>query len=304
VLTVTFSEESMARIEAAPTELRVLAWLAFLADRPLTDGSDGTNGDGLHKFFYLWDGQLAPQVADALRLAGFVGKAAIFAEAMAMFGTPYPTGRAARTPHFAWSEPRVRLSDTESIVPDLNAFDRRLMALGRRFGPMHALWPDIQTWALGRPALAPWLDAARAGVTEEERLRWLLGQLTFRMAPHGRGVLTAPRTYATLRASALFNAEMLNGSVEQFFSNSSGDIAPEVVDALRAIGLDRHADTVRGRMVLYPAPYPRDRAARARAARARPGLALALDNLTGDVDDGAIHPALLAYARRENVLPR
>ena len=35
-----------------------------------------------------------------------------------------------------------------------------------------------------------------------------------------------------------------------------------------------------------------------------PGLGKALDDLTGGVDDDAIGPALLAYVRREDVLPR
>ena len=298
-----FSAGSLARIEAAPADLRTLAWLAYLADQPLSDGSDGSNGDGLHKFFYLWDGQLAPQVAEALRQAGFDRKAAIFAQAMAMFGDPYPTNDPARAPHFAWNGPRVHVGQYETIVPDLNAFDERLMALGRQFGPMHALWPDIQSWSSGRPALAGWLDVARAGVTDKDRMDWLLGQLELRMAPSVDVLAGAPHAYATLYAANLFNAEMLNGSVEQFFSNSSGNIAPEVVGALQEIGLDRHAGVVQRGMALYSPPYSRDRTVRLRASEAMPGLPKALDDLTGGVDDGAISPALLAYARRQDVLP-
>ncbi len=297
------SEESISRIENAPTSLRTLAWLGYLADQPLSDGSDGSNGDGLHKFFYLWDGQVAPQVANALREAGFAEKAAIFTEAMAMFGTPYSTSDAGRADHFAWNGPRERISETESIVPDLNAFDKQMMALGRQFGPMYRLWPGIQTWALGTPALAPWLDAARAAMTDEERMHWLLSQLRLRIGPVAAELADAPDPYATLYAVNLFNAEMLNGSVVQFFFNNSGDIAPEVAEALHTIGLDRHAAAVRSGMALC-APYSRDRATRLKASKTKPGLVGALDDLTPIVDDGAIGPAMLAYASSTDLLPR
>ena len=217
----TFSAESLARIRSAPGDLRTLAWLAYLADQPLSDGSDGSNGDGLHGFFYLWDGEVAPQVADTLRLAGLTRKAAIFAKAMALFSDPYPTSETARAPRFGCNAPRVRVSEFETIVPDLNALDERLMALGRQFGPIHALWPDIQTWALGTPALAPWLNTARTDVTDEDRMEWLLSQLEFRMAPNATAIASAPHAYASLYAANLFNAEMLNGGVEQFFSKTT-----------------------------------------------------------------------------------
>jgi uncharacterized protein DUF4375 len=48
------------------------------------------------------------------------------------------------------------------------------------------------------------------------------------------------------RAIWELEAEVNNGGFEQYFSNSSGELAPHVVDALRVIGAPAMADIVQG----------------------------------------------------------
>jgi hypothetical protein len=55
---------------------------------------------------------------------------------------------------------------------------------------------------------------------------------------------------------------MLNGSVHQFFYNSAGRYAPEVVTAMRNIGLSTHADVVQRGIDIFRPPYSTDTAQR------------------------------------------
>ena len=58
---------------------------------------------------------------------------------------------------------------------------------------------------------------------------------------------------------------------------------------------------------MFPAPYPVDRQVRGRYFFANGETTdwdKRLDALTGDVDDGAIGAAMLAIARREDLLPK
>jgi hypothetical protein len=60
-------------------------------------------------------------------------------------------------------------------------------------------------------------------------------------------------------------------------------------------------------MAMFPAPYPMDLGARRRYVSAREKTTdwdEKLDALTADVDDGAINAAMLAIAKREDVLPK
>jgi hypothetical protein len=119
-----------------------------------------------------------------------------------------------------------------------------------------------------------------------------------------------PRVCQQLHLLDLFEMEMLNGSVQQFFHNSSGDLAEEVVGAMRELGLEAHAAAVSRGVASFGDPYPVDLAAR--RARFHPppspldsrGLDEHLDALTGEVDDGAIHAAMLRAAKDADILPR
>lgn len=116
-----------------------------------------------------------------------------------------------------------------------------------------------------------------------------------------------PRPYQVLCLLDQFNEEMLNGSVHQFFYNSTGALAPEVAVALREVGLPKHAAAVERGIAMFRPPYPRDTNRRRADYFIHDGTTAfdeALEALTGDVDDGAIPTAMLALAKREGILPR
>jgi hypothetical protein len=66
-------------------------------------------------------------------------------------------------------------------------------------------------------------------------------------------------------------SEISNGGVEQFFSNSTGILAPEAVLGLKRIGKIDLADTLQSAMQLLGEPYPRDREERAKRLAALTG---------------------------------
>ncbi|MBX9628533.1 MAG: DMP19 family protein [Gemmataceae bacterium] len=57
-------------------------------------------------------------------------------------------------------------------------------------------------------------------------------------------------------------SEVRNGGFHQFFSNSTGVLAPEALAGFRAIGSAQWADILAEAVALFGDPYPRDRADR------------------------------------------
>ena len=69
------------------------------------------------------------------------------------------------------------------------------------------------------------------------------------------------------------DAEICNGGFHQFFSNSTGVLAPEAAEGFRAVGLIECAELVESAIAMFHEPYPRDRAARNKVLQTlkRPG---------------------------------
>ena len=59
-------------------------------------------------------------------------------------------------------------------------------------------------------------------------------------------------------------SEIRNGGMHQFFSNSSGVLAPEAVFGYRALGMERCANTIVEAMRFFGDEYPREREPRCR----------------------------------------
>ena len=157
------------------------------------------------------------------------------------------------------------------------------------------------------PALSAWTEAQRAAMPDSDRLDWLGGQLALDGPEEMRRVIRIwPSPYQLLYLLDLVNGEVRNGGVSQFFFNDSGSLAPEVVAALREAGLPRHADAVQRGIDMFRAPYPNNTAQRRAQYFQHDGITPfdnGLDTLTGDVDDGAIGPAMIALAKRDGVMP-
>lgn len=72
----------------------------------------------------------------------------------------------------------------------------------------------------------------------------------------------SPEASRTLFAAHWCQSEINNGGFGQFFSNSTGVLAPEGVQAFRALGMPQTADLIEKAMAAFGAHYPRDRSER------------------------------------------
>ena len=67
-----------------------------------------------------------------------------------------------------------------------------------------------------------------------------------------------PRVARTLFAAHFFESEVANGGLHQFFTNSTGVLAPEALEAFRQIGFSRTAAVLERAMAFFGTPYPRE----------------------------------------------
>jgi hypothetical protein len=100
---------------------------------------------------------------------------------------------------------------------------------------------------------------------EVARLRYLNQALVLRNnlwdktdAEVVQALASLPTEHRTLLVMDIFNAEFSNGGVHQFFSNSSGTVAPEVYEAFRELGLERQAAIYKRALDMFPGNYLRD----------------------------------------------
>ncbi|MEO3997619.1 DUF4375 domain-containing protein [Mesorhizobium sp. CAU 1732] len=68
--------------------------------------------------------------------------------------------------------------------------------------------------------------------------------------------------YIYLYATAIFDGEVANGGLPQFFENSSGALAPCVRDALQEMGLHHYAAIMTQLITAFGAEYPRNQRVR------------------------------------------
>lgn len=73
-----------------------------------------------------------------------------------------------------------------------------------------------------------------------------------------------PEPAAHLLAVQWCQSEVCNGGFHQFFSNSTGVLAPEAAQGFRAIGMPSVADLVEKAMAMFGTPYPRAQKQRCR----------------------------------------
>jgi hypothetical protein len=78
----------------------------------------------------------------------------------------------------------------------------------------------------------------------------------------------SPEASRILFAAHWCQSEINNGGFEQFFSNSTGVLAPEGVQAFRTIGMPQTADLIEEAMAAFGPSYPRERGEREEALEA------------------------------------
>jgi hypothetical protein len=238
---VTFTR----KIAALDADMRRLVLLYVLADR--------WGRDGLHTFFFLDGGAVAPAIRDALESAGLARELDVFSRAMALFGDPYPVANDVRAKFFGYSMPGG----------ELNSFDRRMLALAREFGTRKHYRDSIVGSIERTPALWRRIEGLREKLGEPERLRFLIDALPpvdlwQPGAEIERKLSALSPQQRTLLAAAAFMLEFENGGVHQFFYNSEGSIAPEVRDAMIELGLERQAGIIDRGLAMFGKPYVRD----------------------------------------------
>jgi hypothetical protein len=264
-----------------------------------TELYDAMGVNGIHHFLVGTEGRLAPETAAALQDMGLRRHAALLTDAMALFGKPYPIAYKTR-------RARSRLDEKPSSV------DAFLMEIARRFGSRAEFGKVVEQQAGENAVVRAFFDKAAASIDDDTRASWLAFNVVGLVdtwaseAEITRELGLLPRPYQIIFLLQTFQMEMLNGSVHQYFYNSSGAVARQVVDALREVGLATHADAVQKGIDAFPAPYPVDTMARRKllfvGGEERP-LDKLLGDLTGDVDDGGIQVALVALMKREDILP-
>jgi hypothetical protein len=77
-----------------------------------------------------------------------------------------------------------------------------------------------------------------------------------------RTFAAVPRHAGLLFAAHFSQSEICNGGFAQFFSNSTGVLAPEAIEAFKTIGQDFIAEIIREACSLFGDPFPRDRSLR------------------------------------------
>ncbi|MGA2053529.1 MAG: DUF4375 domain-containing protein [Opitutales bacterium] len=75
----------------------------------------------------------------------------------------------------------------------------------------------------------------------------------------------APTKARNLFAAHWCQSEICNGGFYQFFDNSTGILAPEAVNAFRALGMPKLAEIVSNAMSWFGNEYPRERQSRREA---------------------------------------
>jgi hypothetical protein len=247
-------EAFAARIAPLDDDMRRLVLLAALR-------SGLGYRDSLHTYFSMRGGAIAPMIRDALAEAGLVREHDLFARAMSFFGTPYPTDHDAREKLFGYSKPAGRR----------NAFDAALLAVDREFGSRDRFTDTVVAYVNRSPTLFARIEGLREKLGDNDRMSHLLDALSRKIdweksGPDiARQLAALPKEERNLLALSTFNMEFENGGVHQFFYNSSGDIAPEVLDAMIELGLAPQAEIFKRALALLGEPYIRDNTLRREA---------------------------------------
>ncbi|MER2248696.1 DUF4375 domain-containing protein [Methylorubrum podarium] len=256
---------------------------------------------GLKGFFVLSNSVFLEDALQALDAEGLAAHAALLREGAALFGPDFGGTQARR--YARWSDGSGEIRDP--------ALDAALDRLSERFRALPRLLDEAAARIARSPDLAALYEPLRSGADDDDRLAYLTGGLWACLdhydAPAAvAGRLAAlPPAHARIIVVRIFEAEMLNGSVHQAFFNSSGVLAPDVAAALRAMNLPKHAAAVERGIAMFPAPYPRDTAARrAFMGSQNDAFDTRLGDLTAEVDDGAMHEAMIATARAADILPK
>jgi hypothetical protein len=117
-------------------------------------------------------------------------------------------------------------------------------------------------------------------------------------------VIKLGRPHVYLYATAIFEGEVANGGVQQFFDNSSGALAPTVHDALQEMLLSDYANILGQIIDAFGAPFPRSQLDRLDRIDSDPQLQAILDRASDAIDVWSSEYILAreAYAKKSQLL--
>jgi hypothetical protein len=293
-------DRTLAKLAELDPALRRLVLTEFLAQFTRPDLKwEPDDKEHLVYFFDLWWGDFAPEVRDALRKVGLEVQANVLSEAIRLFGQDHPK---------SWGKGR-----------DAHVHERQLAALDKKFGSQPDYARAIEDYVRREPKLTQWAADMRPQITDDERLTWLMPHLVRAVdlsAPQAvvRGQLAAmPRPYQQLFLLGTLNRELMSENLHEFFCGQSGNVAPEVLQVLRELGLDKHAAAVEEGLTMLPSPYPTNAKQRndfiysPLAPLRRQGINERLSRLSYDLEQSAhdaLDDAMMTLAIREGLLPR
>jgi len=265
-----------------------------------------SDGDGLTSFFSTSTGDVAPEVLVALEEAGLDREERLFGFAMSLFGPSYPTELKVRK---TWFRPA-------SGDHGINLFDDVMGLLGGWFGSRDSFADEIDNYVRARPGLFASIEHQRETTSDRGRLWWLDRQLKQRVdlasppATVEAQLVALPKDYRTLAVLGIFMDEFMNGGVHQFFYDDAGILAPQVVEAMRDVGLERQANVLAKALAQFSEPYPLDTKVRRKAYfdghdwnEWDESLTSLSDDLWEVEDVGAIQTHMAQFARAKGLLP-
>jgi len=284
-----FLAEKSAALPATARDLPYLVLLASLEDYPEAALDGLTIGA---------ESEMAARLLDAMDRHGLDIEARLLRQAVGLFPD--------------WGDsPRNR---SNAVYPAGNGDSPLRQALW----DLAAQWPkghraeDAATALIAaHPALAADYQERLKAASDQDRMAWLSGRLWGECLQGwwlpdeaDRAFFSGGSAQTALMLMDSFLAESYNGSTHQYFSNSSGTMAPQLARVLDLRGLTDHAAAIRSGMALFPAPYPRDTDQRRGVMEAfTDAQNKALEDLTRWADDGAIEAEMIELAREAGLLP-
>lgn len=235
---------------------------------------------------------------DVLERRGLTAQAGLIREALAAFSPEEdPMARYAR-----WSDGSGTILDP--------ALDEQLLNIEARFAPLRAqILQTAEAITRADPTLLAEVSEKASDIDEYAYLEWVQGRILdcagdwYATVDHQDPFVALPRPQHDLAVLHIFMQEVLNGGTHQFFSNSSGGLAPEVYAVLLRADLPEHAAALQQEMDMLGRPYPRDRMLRNNVMDGFDDAQnAALNASTADMEDGKIFAAMQKIARDSGLL--
>lgn len=284
--------ELLARLKDMPAAERDMMLLAVLdgtglGDRPVTILVTGTDDRFLALFLEVLDRQMPSAYAAALR-AGLAC---------------FPAGASANTRAQAFVDPQT-FALNETVDACLSTTDAQYLRL------KHKIILRAEDIAGADPTLHAALQSEATHIDEMTHLHWITGKVLdcagdwYASVDSQDPFAALPQPQHDLAVLEIFMDEIMNGGAHQFFSNSSGGLAPEAHEALLRLDLHDQAAALKAGMDMLGDPYPRNRTQRSRAID---GFTMAQNDAlngapTDAADDGQIYRAMLTLARSSGLM--